>query len=114
MGDQQIGQLLSHAPTGDDGVWPCLPVRETLETVLNEDIRIGFTIGRRNSRGVHWRSSEGGAQERDLAAQYEEWARACDYAYPQVASALREISGTYEDEARWHDNRSAVQRRIGY
>ncbi|MDE0420565.1 MAG: addiction module antitoxin [Gammaproteobacteria bacterium] len=113
IGDQQIGRLLSNAPTGDDGVWPCGPVRETLEAVLNEDIRLGFEIGRRNSRGAHVRS-EGGAQERELAAQYEAWGRACEYAYPRVATALRQIASAYEAEARWHDQESAVQRRLGY
>lgn len=113
IGDQQIGQLLANAPTGDDEVWPCVPVRETLETVLNEDVQLGFEIGRRNSRGAHIRS-EGGTQERELAAQYEEWAKACDYTYPRVATALRGIASSYEREARWHDRESAVQRRLGY
>ena len=113
IGDQQIGQLLSNAPVGDDGVWPCVPVRETLEAVLNHDIGVGFEVGRRNSRGVHVRA-EGGAQERELAGQYEEWARACDYTYPKVATTLRQIASAYESEARWHDQESAVQRRLGY
>ena len=113
IGDQQIGQLLAHAPTGDDDVWPCVPVRETLETVLNEHVQLGFEIGRHNSRGAHVRQ-EGGGQERELAAQYERWAKACDYAYPKVATALRQIASAYESEARWHDQDSAVQRRLGY
>lgn len=113
IGDEQIGRLLGNAPTGDDDVWPCVPVRETLETVLNEDVQLGFQVGRRNSRGVHLRT-EGGTQERELAAQYEEWAKACDYTYPKVATALRGIASAYENEARWHDQQSAVQRRLGY
>ena len=113
IGDEQIGQLLANAPTGDDRVWPCIPVRETLETVLNEDVQLGFEIGRRNARGAHVRI-DGGTQERELAAQYEEWAKACDYAYPRVATALRGIASAYEREARWNDRESAVQRRLGY
>ena len=113
IGDQQIGQLLGKAPSGEDGVWPCIPVRETLEAVMNEDIRLGFEIGKRNARGAHVRG-EGGAQERELAAQYLDWAKACDYSYPKVANALREIASAYENEARWHDQDSAVQRRLGY
>ena len=112
-GDHHIGQLLSNAPVGDDGVWPCAPVREALETVLNEDIEAGFLIGRRNSRGAHVRS-EGGAQERELAAQYERWAKACDYSNPKVARALRGFAATYKSEARWQDQESVVQRRLGY
>ena len=113
IGDQQIGRLLSNSPTGDDGVWPCAAVRETLETVLNEDLQLGFEIGRRNSRGAHLRD-EGGAQERELAAQYEKWANACGYAYPKVAAALRGIASAYESEARWRDQESVVQKRLGY
>lgn len=53
--DGQIGQLLSNAPVGEDGVWPCEPVRAALDAVLNEDIETGFQIGRRNARGARWR-----------------------------------------------------------
>lgn len=113
LGDQQIGQLLSNAPVGDDGVWPCVPVRETLETVLSDDIEVGFAVGRQNSRGAHVRG-EGGAQERELAGQYEEWAKACDYSHPRVAAVLRQIAEAYQSEARWQDQESAVQRRLGY
>lgn len=113
IGDQRIGQLLSNAPTGDDGVWPCIPVRETLESVLNEDIQIGFEIGKRNARGAYFRG-EGGEEERELATQYERWATACDYAYPRVAATLRQIASAYMDDARWQDQDSAVQSRLGY
>ena len=113
IGDEQIGQLLANAPTGRDDVWPCVPVRDALEVVLNDDMQRGFVVGRRNSRGAHIRD-EGGAQERELAAQYEKWAKACDYAHPRVAATLRRIASAYEDEARWHDRDAAVERRFGY
>ena len=113
VGDHRIGQLLSAAPEGEDGVWPCVPVREVLDSVLNEDIEEGFQIGRRNSRGVHARA-EGGSQERELAAQYEDWAKACDYSFPRVAAALRGLARAYLREARWEDQEAAVQRRLGY
>lgn len=112
-GDHHIGQLLSHAPEGKDGVWPCEPVREVLERVWSDDIRRGFEIGRRNSRGAHWRKA-GGDQERELAERYEEWAKASDYSYPRVAAALRGLAESYQREARWHDQKAAVQRRLGY
>lgn len=113
MGDQQIGGLLANAPEGDDGVWPCLEVRDALEDVLNDDIRTGFEVGRRNLRGGYWRG-EGGAQERELAAQYRDWAKACEYSHPKVAATLRRLESAYNHEAHWHDEESAVQRRIGY
>lgn len=113
MGDQHIGQLLSKAPTGKDGAWPCEPVREALEAVLNEDIETGFQIGRQNSRGAQIRG-DGGAQERALAAQYEGWAKCCEYSYPRVAKALRGLVDTYKSEGQWWDQRAAIQQRLGY
>ena len=112
-GDHYIGQLLSKATPGEDGVWPCIPIREALERVLNDNIEQGFHIGRRNARGVHARA-EGGSQERRLAAQYEEDAKACDYSYPRVAAALRGLAKSYLRDARWKDQESAVQRRLGF
>ena len=112
-GDYQIGEMLSNAPVGKDGIWPCVPVREVLDNVLNDNIEEGFQIGRRNARGVHARA-EGGAQERELAAQYEKWAKACDYSFPRVAAALRGLAEGYLREARWEDQEAAVQRRLGY
>ena len=113
MGDHHIGQLLSRAPADEDGVWPCQPVREALDTVLNEDIGRGFHIGRQNSRGPQWRG-EGGGQERELADQYEEWAKESDYSYPKVAAALRALASAYRSEGRWWDQEAAIQQRLGY
>ena len=112
-GDYQIGEVLSRAPEGNDGIWPCAPVREVLDNVLNDNIEEGFQIGRRNARGVHARA-EGGTQERKLAAKYEKWAQACDYSFPRVAAALRGLAEIYLREARWEDQEAAVQRRLGY
>lgn len=112
-GDRQIGTLLANAPTGADDVWPCVGVREALEVVLNDDIQAGFVMGRRNLRGAHFRDV-GGAQERELAAQYGQWAKACDYAYPRVATAMRELQSAYEADAQRHDQDSAVEGRLGY
>ena len=111
--DHHIGQLLSNAPVGDDGVWPCIPVREVLETILNDEVKIGFRNGRYNARGVQLRL-EGGGQERELARQYEDWAKACVYSYPKVADALHDLKSSYERDARWWDQDAEVERRLGY
>ena len=113
VADHHIGQLLSKAPAGKDGIWPCEPVREALEIVLNDDIKTGFQIGRQKSRGTQLRG-EGGTQERELTEQYEEWAKACGYSYPKVAAALRGLASAYEDEGRWWDREAAIQQRLGY
>lgn len=113
FGDQQIGQLLSNAPIGEDGVWPCAPIREVLETVINEDIEIGFQIGKRNSYGFE-KLEEGGNTYRKRAKQYEDWASACDYSYPKVASILRGIAEHYQEHANWRDSQAHIERRVGY
>ena len=112
-GDHHIGQLLANAPEGEDRVWPCQPVREVLEGVLNADIEQGFVLGQRNSRGAQLRGN-GGSQERELAYQCKVWAKACEYSTPKVAKMLRQLASHYESEARWWDQDAAVQRRLGY
>lgn len=113
MLDYQIGELLSHAPTDTDGVWPCEPVREAVNELYNSDVKRGITIGRYNSRGATWRG-EGGAQERKLADQYEGWAKACEYDYPRMAAVLREMVDNYNHDAEWQDNEAMIRRRMRY
>ncbi|QDP18694.1 hypothetical protein [Sphingomonas xanthus] len=113
VGDSHIGQLLSHAPAAEDGVWPCMPVRDALEQVANEDLGRGLQIAKRNSRGAHWRG-EGGAQERAIAAKYAGWAKAMEYTHPRVAAILHELELSYLHEAEWEDNEAKIMRRMRY
>jgi len=111
IGAQKIGDLLSKAPAGQDGVWPCVPVRDAMEAIGSEEISRGFQIGVRNARGAHWRG-EGGAQERELAAQYRGWAQRVAFEYPYVSNALEGIATSYDREAEWHDSDAKVRRRL--
>ncbi len=111
--DYRIGELLANAAEGDDRVWPCIPVRKAMEVVLNDDVADGFRIGRQNLRGVY-SPGEDGAQERELAEQYEKWAKASDFSYPKVAAVLRELASIYKSTGHWQDQQAAVQRRLGY
>ena len=111
--DYKIGELLANAAEGEDGVWPCTPVRKAMEVVLNDDVADGFRIGRQNLRGVY-SPGEDGAQERELAEQYETWAKASDFSYPKVAAVLRELASIYTNAGHWQDQQAAVERRIGY
>jgi hypothetical protein len=110
-GDYFIGQLLSRAPSGDDGVWPCLPVRDAMESIASPSIAEGFEMGVFNARGVYSRG-EGGAQERELAAKYRGWAQRLAPNYPYVASVLESIAASYDREAQWHDSEAKVQKRV--
>lgn len=111
--DYHIGELLSHALTDEDGVWPCEAVREVVNELYSSDIKRGITIGRYNARGAHFRG-EGGAQERELAEQYKGWAKACEYDQPRMASVLREMADKYAHEAEWQDSEAMIRRRMRY
>ena len=113
MLDYKIGELMAHAPAGEDGVWPSEPVREAVNELYSSDMERGITIGRSNLRGAVWRG-EGGAQERELADQYEGWAKACEYDHPRMAAVLREMADEYNREAEWQDSEAMIRRRMRY
>ncbi len=111
VADVCIGKLLSHAPVGDDGVWPCGPVRDVLEAIESEPMARGAQTGVYNSRGAHWRG-EGGNQERELAEKYRNWAQALRVSHPFVASKLlMALANTYEREASHEDTNAGIRRR---
>jgi len=111
IGDQRIGQFLAAPLVGDDGVWPCVAVREALEEIGSEDIAAGMCVGVYNSRGVHWKG-EGGNQERELAQKYRNWSRQLAFEYPYVANMLEQIANGYDREAAWEDSEGAVRKRL--
>ena len=110
IGDQYIGQLMARVPAEGLDVWPCRPVCEVMERVSSPEIGRGFDVSVRNSRGAHWRG-EGGAQERELAAKYRNWARQISFDFPYMASVLEGIAGSYEREAEWQDSEATVRKR---
>ena len=105
IGDEQIGQLLANAPTGEDGAWPCEPVRDLLEDLASDDIGNGFAVGKHNLRGVTSRGiAEGGAQERSLEERVRNDALRLAPKWPFTARWLRAIADGYKSGARRHDN----------
>ncbi|MGJ8629027.1 MAG: helix-turn-helix transcriptional regulator [Sulfitobacter sp.] len=111
--DYQVGELIAHAPTDEDGIWPTEPVREAVNELYSSDMERGIAIGRSNMRGAVWRG-EGGAQERELADQHEGWAKACEYDHPRMAAILRGMADKYNREAEWQDNEAMIRRRMRY
>jgi hypothetical protein len=108
-----IGQLLSHAEKDlDDGLWPCMPVRDALERTMTDGISKGLTMGLFNNRGAHWRGS-GGGQERALAEGYGADARAMEYTHHRVSRVLREMERTYLRHADREDEEERINRRLG-
>ncbi len=111
IGDHCLGQLLSKAPAGENGLWPCEAVCETMEEIASPEIGRGFHIGVYNSRGIHWRG-EGGCQERELAVKYRAWADRLRFEYPYVGGVLEEIAKSYEREAASEDSESKIEKRL--
>jgi hypothetical protein len=109
--DSTLGQILAHAPTDADGIWPCQPVREVLERPELEDMRNGFQIGVRNKRGVTTRAPcEGGHQERSLADFYHHQAQALSCSHVYLAATLEELASNYERDGRREDVEAKFRR----
>jgi hypothetical protein len=110
--DYCIGKVLSCAPVGQDGVWPCEPVRDVMEHIQSEVIMRGARTGVYNSRGAHYRG-EGGDDERRLAERYRTWGHALLVSHPFVASnLLMELATTYGREASRQDTEAGIRRRL--
>lgn len=111
VADVCVGKMLSHAPVGKDGAWPCESVRDVMEDIQSEALMSGANSGVFNSRGVHWRG-EGGNQERELAEKYRKWGQALQVSHPFVASKLlMNIANTYDRDATREDTVAGVRRR---
>lgn len=113
IGDQCIGQLLARSRPGPDGSWPSTAVCDAMEAIASQEIGIGFRVGVYNSPGAVWRG-EGGGQERGLAAQYRTRAAEIAIEYPYVSGVLEDIAHSYDRDAQWYDNESALRRRLGH
>ena len=107
IGDQQIGQMLADAPVGEDGIWPCEPVRDLLDDLASRHIGMGFTMGKNNLRGATTRGVfDGGAQEKSLADKYLQDAAKIGARWPFTAQLLRQLATSYEVEARREDQQA--------
>jgi len=107
--DQSIGEILAHAPSDLDGIWPTKAVGDLLDRPELEDIRHGFMIGVHNKRGITSRSyDEGGDQERSFASKYQAYANSLRTSHPIFAATLDEIARSYESEGQREDLRAKL------
>ena len=112
IGDICLGEFLSKAPKGEDGVWPHEAVRDVMEEMQSEFVSRGAYTGLYNARGAYMRK-EGGDQERELANKYRSWADALQFTHPFLStSVLMAMVRTYEREAEQHDTEAGVVRRL--
>jgi hypothetical protein len=109
IGDEQIGQALSASPEGADGIWPAEPVRNLIEAIGSTSMEAGLHVGLVNGRGVTSRGVyDGGAQEREIASRYRDWARHAAPIWPRTGRVLRLLAEAYERDAREHDLRAEL------
>lgn len=107
-----LGRLLAAEPPGPDTVWPGPLARDALEFIATDEVARGAAVARRNARGVIVRA-RGGTQERELAAQFREWATALQYSHPFVAShVLDTLTRSYEHEAKREDDSELLRERL--
>lgn len=112
VADICIGRLLSTAPEGVDGVWPCEPVRQVMEDIQSKTMTHGASIGRFNSRGAVWRA-RGGKQEWDLASHYRQASESLEFSHPFVATTLLgDLAQKYERIAKREDTGELVMERL--
>lgn len=108
-----IGELLAHKPDKDNSVWPKPLVRALLEHFQNEDIARGFSIAKRNQRGVMMRPRpENGDQERAIAKSFYNDAEKISIDFPFTAKTLRDLAKSYEYDAERYDEEGRLQRRM--
>jgi addiction module HigA family antidote len=113
VGDQMIGQLLSRAPVGADGIRPCEQVRAVIETIDSSDVARGMTVGILSSRGAHSRAIDtGGQPERLLAEKYRGWSHQLMFECPTTARILEDVAASYDIETAEEDSNVSVRRRL--
>jgi len=96
---QQIGNVLIHSPSDLGGLWINKAIAEVLNKKEFEHMRIGYSLGIFNSRGVHWVDPTG-TPEKELAKKYRQQSEDIEIlGYHRFASTLRELADSYDREA---------------
>jgi len=108
--DSTVGRILARSPAEPDESWPCVAVREVLENIATDEILRGFETGVVIQRGIISKTiTEGGQQERDLAALFSKRADICKIDWPRVSAVLRKLAKHYECEAKSQDSERDAQ-----
>jgi hypothetical protein len=110
VAESKIGAILAKAIGRGGAMWPPEAVRQIIEDLKSEELEDGFYVASRNSRGVTIRRpTDGGGQERDLAAEYRAFAKSVSAAQVRTRALLNKLAESYEREADGEDQ-SAEQR----
>lgn len=103
--DHLIGKMLADWPCKKSlEIWPKAAISTLLEQDDAEEIRAGFSLGVRNSRGVTTRMPyDGGNQERTVAQKFRDYAAYWDVTHPTVAAMICDIARYYDFDAKRMD-----------
>lgn len=93
-----LGQILSYAPVGKDGIWPVECVRHLFEKPHPEELKRNFIVGRWNQRGMY--TVTGGQEEMRLAEIYYDYANRLQLLYPSTAAIVRQIGDQYRSQSK--------------
>lgn len=94
-----IGEVLIYAPTDPDGLWIHRSVAAALNDIDAEDMRVGFSTGTYNSRGVHF-VDPAGKPELELSENYRQKAEELVNAgFSRFAVTLENLADSYKREA---------------
>jgi hypothetical protein len=107
--DQQIGQILAHAPAdSEDKAWPTKSVRDLIEELASDEIERGISVSRFNMRGAFWKALyDGGKQEKAIAGEYWQWAETTRL-WARTSSMLRQIALGWERSAESADTEAQL------
>jgi len=109
--DVRIGEVLAYAPEDEDGVNPCVPVREIIEEFESDYIDRGFETGLFNLGGPYSKGLDvGGQPEREVAGTYERYAKACEIEWPRTAAVLRSVAQSYLEMAKHEDAEARMRK----
>ena len=104
IADQTIGHVLAKAGKDADGFWPPIGIRDAIESARSRELEQGIAIGVLNKQGVTVRSpTDGGQQERDLAAFYRASSQAVASEWRRTSALLDRIAKDFEQMAERHD-----------
>ena len=110
--DLNLGQWLARASSREDIPWPKRPICEVMENIGSKEIGAGFLMGVFNSRETTVRRSyEGGGQEWELAATYQQRAKVWMIEFPFVSKVIQGIAASYEGEAVQEDHDAQLRQR---
>jgi hypothetical protein len=104
IADQAIGQVLAKAAVDADGFWPAREIRDAIESTRSRELEQGIAIGVLNNQGLTVRSpTDGGQQERELAAFYRASSQAVAFKWLRTSALLERIAKDYERMGERHD-----------